>query len=60
MRFFFIAFAFLTCLCIYFWITDAQGSGMVYPTCIFATLALVTGGYNWYRYGSPVSEGPTT
>lgn len=56
MRFFFLFFLLATALCAYFWATDAPGSGMVWPTCIFAALGTGTGAYNFVRNGSPLND----
>ena len=57
MRFFFIFLAAITAISGYFWYADKPGSGMVYPTVLFALLALGTGAYNWIKNGSPMAEG---
>jgi hypothetical protein len=60
MKFFFIAFTILTLVSAFFWATDAPGSGLQYPTLIFGAIGLGTGGYNWFKNGSPLAESPKT
>ena len=57
MKFFFIFFAIITAVSLYFLLTDGPGSGMGWAVGIFATLATGTGAYNWIRNGSPLAEG---
>jgi hypothetical protein len=52
MKFFAYFFLGLTLVCGYFWATDAPGSGMVYPTVGFASIAGGVMLYNKRKTGS--------
>ncbi|QKG56984.1 hypothetical protein GKZ68_10315 [Hymenobacter sp. BRD128] len=56
MKFFLIFFAVATLVCGYFLLTDGPGSGMGWPTGIFAALGAGVALYNWRTNGSPLDD----
>lgn len=59
MKFFVFFFAACLVLFAWFWYNDAAGSGMVYPTVVFALLLAGTLIYNKVRNGGWLKEGPS-
>jgi hypothetical protein len=58
MKIFFLFMLAATLISGYFWATDGPGSGMQYPTILFALLAVGVGVRNTVVYGSPFRDGP--
>jgi hypothetical protein len=56
MKFFAIFFTVATLICGYFWLTDGRGSGMAWPTGIFAVLGGGTLLYNKVRNGGTLND----
>ena len=56
MKFFSAFFFVATLVCGYFFLTDGPGSGMMYPTLIFAALGGGTLLYNLLRNGNSLND----
>lgn len=56
MKFFALFFALATALCAFFWLSDGAGSGMAWPTGIFALLGGGTLLYNKLRTGRSLND----
>lgn len=56
MRFFALFFATATILCAILWLVDGAGSGMAWPTGIFAAIGIGTLLYNKLRAGRSLND----